>query len=329
MYARSRRLCACIILRSPRIGDRLLYREVIMIINHNISAMITQGSLFKVNRDMTRSLERLSTGLRINQAADDAAGLAISEVIRTQVRGGAQAIRNAQDGIAAINIAEGAANEISEVLQRMRELAVQSANDTLTSTERTYTDTEYQALIEEIDRIAEVTNYNGMKLLSSAGSSTNDRFGIGGTGGHGSTLWIEPNYIGGHSAYGIDSITITIDSLTTGDLAAGSGSATVLNVTTLSTQSDAVGAIVSLDESINSVNMMRANLGATVNRLEHAVNNLLVSQVNQQTAESLIRDADFAEETMHFTKNQILLQSSTAMLAQANTMPQAMLALIR
>jgi flagellin len=168
-----------------------------------------------------------------------------------------------------------------------------------------------------------------MKLLSSAGSSTNDRFGIGGTGGHGSTLWIEPNYIGGHSAYGIDSITITIDSLTTGDLAAGSGSATVLNVTTLSTQSDAVGAIVSLDESINSVNMMRANLGATVNRLEHAVNNLLVSQVNQQTAESLIRDADFAEETMHFTKNQILLQSSTAMLAQANTMPQAMLALIR
>jgi flagellin len=329
MHARSRRLCACMILRSPRIGDRLLYREVIMIINHNISAMITQGSLFKVNRDMTRSLERLSTGLRINQAADDAAGLAISEVIRTQVRGGAQAIRNAQDGIAAINIAEGAANEISEVLQRMRELAVQSANDTLTSTERTYTDTEYQALIEEIDRIAEVTNYNGMKLLSSAGSSTNDRFGIGGTGGHGSTLWIEPNYIGGHSAYGIDSITITIDSLTTGDLAAGSGSATVLNVTTLSTQSDAVGAIVSLDESINSVNMMRANLGATVNRLEHAVNNLLVSQVNQQTAESLIRDADFAEETMNFTKNQILLQSSTAMLAQANTMPQAMLALIR
>jgi flagellin len=291
--------------------------------------MIAQNSLFKVNREMSKSLERLSTGQRINRAADDAAGLAISEVIRTQIRGGTQAIRNAQDGIAAINIAEGAANEISEVLQRMRELAVQSANDTLTSTERTYTDQEYQALIGEIDRIAEVTNYNGMKLLSSAGSSTNDRFGIGGTGGHGSTLWIEPNYIGGTSSYGVDSITITIDSLTTADLAAGSGTATILNVTTLSTQSDAVSAIVSLDESINSVNMMRSSLGASVNRLEHAINNLLVSQVNQQSAESLIRDADFAEETMNFTRNQILMQSSTAMLAQANSIPQTMLALIR
>jgi flagellin len=299
-----------------------------MRINHNISSMATQGSLFKINREMSKSLERLSTGLRINKAADDAAGLAISEVIRTQVRGGAQAVRNAQDGIAAISIAEGAANEISEVLQRMRELAVQSANDTLTSTERSYTDQEYQALISEIDRIAEVTNYNGMKLLSSAGSSTNDRFGLGGTGGHGSTLWIEPNYVGGQSSYGVDSITITIDSLTTGDLAAGSGTATVLNVTTLSTQSDAVDAIVSIDESINSVNMLRANLGASVNRLEHAINNLLVSGVNQQAAESLIRDADFAEETMSFTRNQILMQSSTAMLAQANSLPQAMLSLI-
>jgi flagellin len=210
----------------------------------------------------------------------------------------------------------------------MRELAVQSANDTLTSTERSYTDQEYQALIAEIDRIGEVTNYNGMKLLSSAGSSTNDRFGLGGTGGHGSTLWIEPNYLGGQSSYGVDSVTITIDSLTTGDLAAGSGTATVLNVTTLSTQSDAVDAIVSLDESINSVNMLRANLGASVNRLEHAINNLLVSGVNQQAAESLIRDADFAEETMSFTRNQILMQSSTAMLAQANSLPQAMLSLI-
>jgi flagellin len=300
-----------------------------MRINHNIFAMTTQNSLFKINREMGKSLERLSTGLRINRASDDAAGLAISEVIRTQVRGGVQAIRNAQDGIAAITIAEGAANEISEILQRMRELAVQSANDTLTSTERSYTDKEYQALIDEIDRIAEVTNYNGMKLLSSVGSSTNDRFGLGGTGGHGSTLWIEPNYIGGHSSYGVDSVTITIDSLTTGDLAAGSGTATVLNVTTVSTQSDAVDAIVSLDESINSVNLLRSNLGASVNRLEHAINNLLVSGVNQQNAESLIRDADFAEETMQFTKYSILIQSSTAMLAQANAMPQSMLALIR
>jgi flagellin len=142
-----------------------------MRINHNISAMTTQNSLFKVNRETARSLERLSTGLRVNRASDDAAGLGVSENLRTQVRGTAQAMRNAQDGIAAINVAEGAANEISEILQRMRELAVQSANDTLTSTERQYTNSEYRQLIDEIDRIAEVTNYNGMKLISSAGTT--------------------------------------------------------------------------------------------------------------------------------------------------------------
>ena len=142
-----------------------------MRINHNISSMHTQNAMFKVNRDMKVSLERLSTGLRINRASDDAAGLGVSENLRTQVRGTAQAMRNAQDGIAAISIAEGAANEISDILQRMRELAVQSANDTLTSTERAYTNQEYQQLISEIDRIAEVTNYNGMKLISSSGTT--------------------------------------------------------------------------------------------------------------------------------------------------------------
>jgi flagellin len=291
--------------------------------------MVTQSSLFKANREISRSIERLSTGLRINRAADDAAGLSISEFIRTQVRGGAQCIRNAQDGIAAISIAEGAAGEITEALQRMRELAVQSANDTLTSTERTYTNTEYRQLLEEIDRIAAVTNYNGMKLLSSAGTSANDRFGVGGANGPGSTLWIEPNYIGGSAVYGIDSITVTIDSLSTADLAAGSGTATVLNLTAVSSQADAVDALTSIDESINSVNLLRASLGGLVNRLEHAVSNLMVAGANQQAAESFIRDADFASETATFTRNQIILQSATAMLAQANMQQQAMLSLIR
>src|SRR5690606_3909302 len=132
-----------------------------MRINHNVPAIITQGALFRVNRDLSKSLEKMSTGLRINRASDDAAGLGVSENLRTQVNGTAQAMRNAQDGIAAISIAEGAANEISEILQRMRELAIQSANDTLTSVERGYTNAEYRQLITEIDRIAEVTNYNG------------------------------------------------------------------------------------------------------------------------------------------------------------------------
>jgi flagellin len=295
-----------------------------MRINHNVSAMVTQGSLFKVNHDMSKSLERLSTGLRINRASDDAAGLSVSENLRTQVRGTAQAMRNAQDGIAAINVAEGAANEISDILQRMRELAVQSANDTLTSSERQYTDQEYQQLINEIDRIAAVTNYNGMKLISSVGTSSNDRFGLGGTGGTGSALWIDANAV-----YGSDSITITIDSLTTNRLGAGaqSGGVSSLAVTALTTQSDSVAAIQSLDESIDSVNTLRSDLGAFVNRLEHGINNLTISNTNQQAAESLIRDVDFAFETTQFTRNQILMQSGTAMLAQANMLPQIVLGL--
>jgi flagellin len=296
-----------------------------MRINHNISAMTTQGSLFRVNREMSQSLERLSTGLRINRASDDAAGLAISEKLRTQVKGTAQALRNAQDGIAAINIAEGSANEVSGILQRMRELAVQSANDTLTTTERTYTDTEYHQLMDEIDRIAAVTNYNGMKLISSVGTSANDRFGIGGTNGNGSALWIDANQV-----YGADSITITIDSLTTNSLGAGAGAGNVANLgaTLLTSQSDAVAAIQSLDESINSVNLMRSNMGAFINRLEHAINNLTISNTNQQSAESLIRDVDFAAESTQYTRNQILMQSATAMLAQANTVPQSVLQLL-
>jgi flagellin len=297
-----------------------------MRINHNISSMITQNSLFAVNRDMGKSLERLSTGLRINRASDDAAGLGVSENLRTQVRGTAQAIRNSQDGIAAITIAEGAANEVSSILQRMRELAVQSANDTLTSTERAYTDQEYGQLVDEIDRIAAVTNYNGMKLISSTGTNANERFGIGGSGGTGSALWIDAN-----DTVGLDSITITIDTLTTTSLGAGAGSGGVasMNATTLTSQTDAVAAIQSLDESIDSVNTMRSNMGAFINRLEHAINNLMISNTNQQAAESLIRDVDFASETTQFTRNQILTQSGTAMLSQSNMLPQGVLQLLQ
>jgi flagellin len=284
-----------------------------MRINHNISSMVTQGSLYKANRSMSTSLERLSTGLRINRASDDAAGLGVSENLRTQIKGTDQAKRNAQDGIAAISIAEGAANEISDILQRMRELAVQSANDTLTDTERDYTDQEFQALSDEIDRIADVTNYNGQKLISSATSG--DRMGAGSVG---SSLWIDAN-----STYGTDSITITIDTLST-----ATGTGIGVADLTLQSQTNASAAISTLDGAIDSVNKMRSDMGAFINRLEHAINNLTVSNNNQQSAESQIRDVDFATETTNFTRNQILVQSSTAMLAQANQVPQSVLQLL-
>jgi flagellin len=284
-----------------------------MRINHNISSMVTQGALVKVNREQSMSLEKLSTGLRINRASDDAAGLGVSENLRTQVRGTNQAVRNANDGIAALNIAEGAANEISEILQRMRELSIQSANDTLTDTERAYTNQEFSSLIEEIDRIATVTNYNGMKLVGE--STVGGRFGGGSVG---SALWIDAN-----SVYGSDSITITIDTLST-------NTSTGIKVSDLdlTTQSNSVLAVATLDEAIDSVNSMRSDLGAFINRLEHAINNLTISNTNQQAAESLIRDVDFATETSKFTRSQILTQSATAMLAQANTVPQSVLQLL-
>jgi flagellin len=281
-----------------------------MRINHNISAMITQSALSTVGRELSKSLEKLSTGLRINRASDDAAGLGVSENLRTQVLGTAQANRNAQDGIAAINIAEGAANEISAVLQRMRELAIQTSNDTLTSTERAYSQQEFGQLTTEIDRIANVTNYNKQKLIN----TTAGRFGAVGAG---SLLWVDAN-----STVGTDSIAINISTLTsTGILGAGA--------LTLTTQTGSVSAISTLDSAIDSVNSMRANMGAYINRLEHAINNLNTSNTNQQAAESLIRDVDFAAETSRYTRNQILTQSGTAMLAQANSVPQTVLSLLK
>jgi len=286
-----------------------------MRINHNIPSMVTQGSLYQVNREMSKSLEKLSTGLRVNRASDDAAGLGVSENLRTQVNGTAQASKNAQDGIAALTIAEGAANEVSGILQRMRELAVQSSNDTLTSTERSYTESEFQALTNEIDRIAKVTNYNRQELLSTVAG----RFGNGAAG---SVLWVDAN-----NTVGTDSITITIDTLTTSALSLSTAAG--VSQTHLTSQVSSVSAISALDSAINSVNTMRSDMGAYINRLEHAINNLAISNTNQQSAESLIRDVDFATETSQFTRNQILTQSATAMLAQANSLPQSVLTLLK
>lgn len=280
-----------------------------MRINHNISSMVTQGALFRSNLSLSKSLEKLSTGLRVNRASDDAAGLAISENLRTQVRGVAQAQRNAMDGISAMNIAEGAANEISSLLQRMRELAIQAANDTLTDTERAYTDQEFQALDDEIDRIAAVTNYNGQDLISTVAT----RFG---KSGGADELWIDAGATSGNDSLNL----IDWDDMDGGSLG--------VDTLAVDSQATAVLAITGLDTAIDSVNTMRGDVGAYINRLEHAVNNLMVSESNQQAAESQIRDADFAKESALFTRNQILVQSATAMLAQSNLIPSSVLTLV-
>jgi len=284
-----------------------------MRINHNIASMSAMNSLFKTGRDMNKSLEKLSTGLRINRSSDDAAGLAISENLRAQVRGIAQAQRNALDGTSMLQIAEGAANEISDILQRMRELSIQAANDTLTSVERGYADEEFSNLRDEINRIASVTNYNGVDLIS----SVSGRFGSADAASN-NVFWIDAG-----ATIGVDSITITIDTMTTSSLSSS------LNTATLTTQTLARTAIQNIDTAINSVNSTRANIGAYVNRLEHAINNLMVSETNQAAAESMIRDVDFANESAQFTRNQILMQSGTAMLAQSNMIPQSVLTLLQ
>mgnify|MGYP003573409078 CR=1 FL=1 len=281
-----------------------------MRINHNISSMITQGALFQVNRGNSKTLEKLSTGLRINRASDDAAGLSISETMRAQVRGLNMAKRNATDGIALLQIAEGAMNEISSILQRMRELSIESANDTLTSVERTYTNQEFNALRSEIDRIVNTTLYNGQTLL--------DGTGFGGTGSNSCILHIGPNYTANR-----DYITIGIRTMT-----ASQDNGLALSARTLTDQSSALSSVGSIDTALGTVNQSRSDLGAYINRLEHTVNNIINQEHNSQAAESVIRDTDFAIETANFTKNQILMQSATAMLAQANLVPQSVLALL-
>lgn len=284
-----------------------------MRINHNINSMITQNALASTGKNLGKSLEKLSTGLRINRASDDAAGLSVSEQLRSQVRGLGRARSNAQDGIALLQIAEGAANETSDILQRMRELAVQSANDTLTSTDRSYLDQEFTALTNEIDRIANSSQYNGQTLITGGSDS------FGGSGSVSSVL-----HIGANSTPGTDSITIEIDGITAGALGLTGGSSSV----GVSTQASSLAAISTIDSAITSVNNMRSDVGAYVNRLDHAINNISNQEFNTQDAESRIRDVDFATETTSFTKSQILSQSATSMLAQANAVPQGALGLL-
>jgi flagellin len=282
-----------------------------MRINHNISSMIGQGALHSQQTSLNKSLEKLSTGLRINRASDDAAGLSVSESLRSRIRGMDRAKSNAEDGIALVQIAEGATGEINNILQRMRELSIQSATDTMTTTERSYTNKEFGQLMSEITRISSSASYNGMTLLDGASGS----FGV--SGGSSSVI-----HIGSGSSASVDRVSITVNSMTLGALGL---SATTTAVTTATAATSALSLI---DTAIKSVNTMRSDMGAYVNRLEFAINNLANQIYNTQDAESRIRDVDFAKETTEFTRSQILTQSATAMLAQANQVPQGVLNLL-
>ncbi len=413
-----------------------------MKINHNVNAMITQHALFQNNTAMGKSLEKLSTGLRINRAQDDAAGLAMSEQMRTQIRGLGKAKQNSQDGIAALQIAEGGLAEITNIMQRQRELAVQSANDTLTSTERKYLDLEFQELTKEIARIAKTTDYNGKNMLNWS-ADPNMSFGAIGdknllknelgaeytllkgrqdritdddarnaldpvlqalydlatytpagvdlpgegqqvqlyidaisvalagvdrslagdlsykerelfngileraeiiinnnappiedslarlyksmvendmTNAASYTLHIGPNYTSNMGGKWANEMTVTYISLNPGSLG--------LSTKNIKTQNNSTECIDHLEKVIKSVSGVRAKIGTFINRLEYAINNIASLEYNTQDAESRIRDTDFAKETTNFTRNQILVQSATSMLAQANTLPQTALTLI-
>lgn len=269
-----------------------------MYINTNVAAINSHRNLSFNNTQMGKTMEKLSSGYRINRAADDAAGLAISEKMRFQINGLNQAQRNAQDGISLIQTAEGALTEVHSMLQRINVLANQSANGTYDSTEdRAALQDEVNQLLNEINNIANSTNFNGIDLLKSNASVT---FQIG---------------VEGSNTLTVDMATMTVGALGVSGLS-------------ISTQAAANSAIALVKSAIVAVSKHRGTLGAVQNRLEHTINNLGVTAENLSASESRIRNADMAKEMTEFTRNQILVQAGTSMLAQANSMPQNVLKLL-
>ena len=276
-----------------------------MRINNNLMSMNTYRQYSINTTNAAASTEKLSSGFRINRAGDDAAGLAISEKMRAQIRGLNMASKDSQDAISLVQTAEGALNETHSILQRMRELAVQSASDTNDSAtvDRAALDAEFQALISEIDDIASKTAFNGKKLLNGDATTT--------------PLVIQTGADAGQT------LSITIANM--------SSAAAGLDVTgrNLLTQGSASTAITDVNAAINEVSTARSGLGAIQNRLQHKINNLDTSSENLSAAESRIRDLDMAKEMTNYTKNNILVQAATAMLAQANSAPQGVLQLLQ
>lgn len=269
-------------------------------IRNNVGALFTQRNLTSTQADLTKVMERMSSGYRINRASDDAAGLAISEKLRAQVRGLNQAARNAQDGVSVIQTAEAALGESGSILQRVRELTVQAANDTLTSSDRGNIQAEVDQLLAELDRFASTTEFNTIKLMSGSLAASAMTLQIGANQGQ--------------------VIAFTITQATAGSLGV-SGIA-------VSTQASANAALSVIDAAISSVSTERAKLGAVQNRLERTISNLSTQAENLQSSESRIRDADIAMETIQLTRLQILQQAGAAAQSQANAAPQVVLSLL-
>jgi flagellin len=269
-----------------------------MIINHNVSADFANRALAQTGRQMEKSIEKLATGLRINRAGDDASGLAVSETLRSQIRGLRQAQRNAFDSISFIQTAEGSLQEVHSILHRLRELAVQSANAIYSEQDRSLLQIEVSQLIQEIDRIAETTEFNRFKILD--GSNQDFQFQVGANPGQDITVVMK---------------TMTAEAIGVSGL-------------TMETVSSANDALRRVDEAVDTVSRQRANFGAVQNRLEHVVSSLAVAEENLQAAESRIRDTNMATEIVNFMRLRILQDSSVAMLMQANLRPESVMRLL-
>ena len=267
-------------------------------INTNVAAIDTGRILNRNTQALNKSLQRLSSGLRINSAADDAAGLAIAEGFNSMVRGTDMAQRNAQDGVSLAQTAEGALSETTNILQRIRELAVQAANGTQSTNNRIAIDSEVLQLLSQIDSIATDTDFNGIRVLSAA-----------------QTVTLQAG------AMTSQTLVIAVSGAKTNDLG--------INAVRVSTMAAAVAAISTIDNAINSVSTLRGKFGAYQNRLEFTINTLAIQQENSAASQSAIRDANIASETSAFTRNQILVSAGTSVLAQANLVPQTALTLLR
>lgn len=289
------------------------------VINTNVKSLVAQNSLTVNNRNMSKAMEQLSTGKRINSGADDAAGLAIGNKMTAQVRGLNQAVRNANDAISMIQTAESATQEITNMLQRMRELAVQAANDTYTADDRVSLELEYNQLHEEINRIAGNTQWNGMNLLDVSAS------GVVGSGG------VAKFQVGANSG---SAFTITLDFLSMKTSGMGLSAASTLSAgasaaSAFASLSAAQAVIAQLDDAIKYVDAFRADMGAKINRLTYAADNLTNVSTNTSASRSRIMDTDYAAATTELARTQIIQQAATAMLAQANQQPQTVLSLLR
>ncbi len=273
-----------------------------LFINHNLASQLAQRNLTNTNRNLRTSFERVSSGLRLNKAADDSAGFGVAENLEAQSRSATVAVRNTNDGVSVVQTAEGATSEVGSILMRMRELAVQSSSEVLATTERAYIQDEFAELTSEVERIANVTEFNGKKLTNNSNTSLAVQVGVNNSAN--------------------DRISITLGDLTSSTLGVKT------SAMSMNTIASARAAITSLDSALDTVNGYHSDYGAIQNRLGSALSNIEVYRENLVSAESQIRDADFAHETAELSKNQIMQQAGLSVLAQAKLTNQGVLSLL-